>query len=37
MVTHNLELTEETDRVVRIAEGRIKAELAPPVYVSGTD
>ncbi|MCC6418238.1 MAG: ABC transporter ATP-binding protein [Gemmataceae bacterium] len=36
MVTHNLELTEETDRVVRIAEGRIKAE-SPPVLVPGTD
>src|SRR5262245_47242350 len=37
MVTHNLELTEETDRMVRIAEGRIRADAPPPVYAPGTD
>jgi lipoprotein-releasing system ATP-binding protein len=36
MVTHNLDLTEETDRVVRIADGRIKREELPPVFAPGT-
>ncbi len=36
MVTHNLDLTEETDRVVRIADGRIKREELPPIYAPGT-
>ncbi|MCI0457839.1 MAG: ABC transporter ATP-binding protein [Gemmataceae bacterium] len=36
MVTHNLDLTEETDRVVRIADGRIKREELPPIFAPGT-
>src|SRR5207249_8822797 len=34
MVTHNLEIAEETDRTVRIVEGRIK-DTFPPVCCAG--
>jgi hypothetical protein len=33
MVTHNLEIVAETDRVIRLAKGRI--ELAPDVRSPG--
>src|SRR5207245_1098618 len=36
MVTHNLDIASETDRVVRLVEGRVEAPVAgPPVATGG--
>jgi lipoprotein-releasing system ATP-binding protein len=36
MVTHNLEIAEESDRLIRIAEGRVKETLAPDCVLGTT-
>jgi lipoprotein-releasing system ATP-binding protein len=36
MVTHNLEIAEESDRLIRIAEGRVKETIAPDCVLGTT-